>query len=88
MRHVERLALEVEILVAGRAGRGRHGDTHAAMLAVTGHAGFRAELGARLGESRLEEAMHGMRILLALMAVCALRVADALMAESRRWRDR
>jgi hypothetical protein len=81
VRHVERLALEVEIPVAGRAGRGRHRDAHTGVLAMTGHAGVRAERCACLGEPRLEEAMHRMGILLAGMAVRALRVADALMAE-------
>src|SRR5262245_1100277 len=81
VRDVERIAPELEVLVAGGAGGGGHGDTFAGVLAMAGRAGLRAELGARLRESRLEEAMHGMGILLARMTIDALRVGDTAMAE-------
>src|SRR5262245_55457923 len=81
VRDVERIALEIEVLVAGDAGGGGHGDAHALVLAMAGHAGCRAELRARFREPRLEEAVHGMRILLARVAIDALRVAHAAMAE-------
>src|SRR5262245_52759905 len=80
VRDVERIAPELEVLVAGGAGGGGHGDTFAGVLAMAGRAGLRAELGARLRESRLEEAMHGMGILLARMTIDELRVGDAPMA--------
>src|SRR5262249_11692633 len=81
VRHVERLALEVEILVATRAGSRRHGDAHAGVLAMAPDAGVDAERRSRLREARLEEAMHGMRVLLAPVAGRALLVADPLVAE-------
>src|SRR5262245_10912741 len=81
VRDVERLALEVEILVAGGAGGRRHGDAHAGVLAVAADAGVDAERRARLRKARLEEAMHRMRILLAPVTARALLVADALVAE-------
>src|SRR5215468_8658754 len=81
VRHVERLALEVEILVAARAGGRRHGDAHAGVLAVAADAGVDAERRSRLREARLEEAMHRMRVLLAPVAGRALFVADPLVAE-------
>jgi hypothetical protein len=81
VRDVERIAPELEVLVAGDAGGGGHGDPYAGMLAMAGRAGVRAELGASLRESRLKEAMDGMRILFARMAIHALRVAHAGMAE-------
>src|SRR5262245_65015403 len=74
VRDVERIAPELEVLVAGGAGGGGHGDAFSGVLAMAGRAGLRAELGARLRESRLEEAMHGMGILLARMTIDALRV--------------
>src|SRR5262249_22989181 len=81
VRHVERLALEVEILVASRARGGGHGDTHARVLAVARRTILGAERGARLGEPRLKKAMHGMGVLLARVAVGALRVGDPVVAE-------
>ena len=59
MRDVERIAPDIEVLVAGDAGRGSHGDPYARVLAMAGRAGICAELGARLRESRLEERCTG-----------------------------
>src|SRR5215471_14166103 len=81
VRHVERLALEVEILVAGGAGGRRHGDAHAGVLTMAADAGVDAKRGTRLRKARLEETMHRMRVLLARMAGRALLIANARVAE-------
>src|SRR5262249_12395349 len=81
MRYVERGALEIEVLVARRAGGGSHRDPDALVLAMAGRARFGAELGARLRKFRLKETMHRMGVLLARVTVDARRVVDAMVAE-------
>src|SRR5262249_19233555 len=81
MRNVERLALEIEIPVASSARGRNHGDPHPLVLAMAGGAGLDAERGAGLGESRLEEAVHRVRILVAHMTGGALLVPDRLRSE-------
>ena len=83
MRDIERIVLQREIPVTGRAGSRIYGDPHALVLTVAVHAGLGAQLFTGLLESRLEEAMRGMRILIARMTVHATLVADAIVPEGR-----
>ena len=81
MRNVERVALDFEILMARCAGRGNHSDPYAFVLAMAGHAGFCAELGARFRKSRLKESMHRVGIMIAGVTTGALLVTDGDVAE-------
>src|SRR5262249_47306939 len=62
--------------------RGRHGDAQPGVLAMAGGARLGADLGAHLGEARLEKPVRRVRILFARMTIDALLVADVRAPES------